>query len=186
MQIRPAISADLEMFRDIDGVIESGSYLHVDRTGEGMDLSLRMEARTLREKMILANRMEDEAFFAYRQITEQIEDGLALVAEHEEIIVASAVAQARPQAQTVQLIDLRVDCDFRRQGLATAIVYQMIQDARQRQSRAVYAETVANNVPAHQLLLKCGFELSGLDWRRQSNHDLIKECATLLWYVPLD
>jgi RimJ/RimL family protein N-acetyltransferase len=66
------------------------------------------------------------------------------------------------------------------------MLYQIIQGAREREVRAVYAEAVANNVPAHQLLLKCGFELSGVDWRRQSNHDLIKEVATMLWYVPLD
>jgi len=186
MQIRPAIRTDLEMFRDIDGVIESSSYLHVDRSGEGIALSLKIESRPLREKLICANRLGDEAFFAYRQVTEANDEGMALVAEHEGIIVAAAVAQVKPELQTLHVVDLRVDYDFRRQGVATGMLYQIIQGAREREIRAVYAEAAANNVPAHQLLLKCSFELSGVDWRRQSNHDLIKECATMLWYVPLD
>jgi GNAT superfamily N-acetyltransferase len=186
MQIRPASRTDLEMFRDIDGVIESSSYLHLDRTGEGLALSLKIEIRPLREKMIHANRLSDDAFFSYRQITQSIEDGIALLAEHDGIIVASAVAQLRPQTSTLHLVDLRVDYDFRRQGLGTAMLFQIIQNARERESRAVSAEAQANNLPAHQLLLKCSFELSGVDWRRQSNHDLIKECATMLWYLPLD
>jgi GNAT superfamily N-acetyltransferase len=186
MQIRPAIRADLEMFDDIDAVVESSSYLHVDRAGEGLDLSLKIETRPLREKLIHPNRLSDDTMFTYRQITEGIDEGIALVAEHDEIIVASAVALLRPESSTLHLVDLRVDYDFRRQGLATAMLFQIIQDARNRQSRAVSAESRANNLPAHQLLLKCSFEFSGIDLRRQSNHDLIKESATMLWYVPLD
>ena len=186
MEIRPAIRTDLDSFHDIDGIVESSSYLHVDRNGEGLAVSLKIEARPLREKLIHANRLSDEDFFAYRQITEGMDEGIALVAEHDEIIVASAVAQVRPESSTLHLVDLRVDYDFRRQGLATAMLYQIIQAARQRESRAVSAESLANNLPAHHLLLKCSFEFSGIDWRRQTNHDLIKECATMLWYVPLD
>ena len=165
MQIRPAIRTDIEMFRDIDGVVESTSYLHLDRAGDRLAFSIKIEPRPLREKLIQANRLEEDALFTYRQVTD---------------------AQSRPETNTLHVVDLRVDYDFRRQGLATAMLYQIIQNARERGSRAVYAEAVANNHPAQELLLKCGFEMSGVDWRRQSNHDLIKERATLLWYVPLD
>jgi GNAT superfamily N-acetyltransferase len=186
MQIRPAIRTDLEMLHDIDGVIESSSYLHVDRSGEGTAVSLKIDRRPLREKVIQGNRLTDETFFTYRQVTEANDEGIALAAEHDGIIVAAAVAQVRPELKTLHLVDLRVDYDHRRQGLATAMLYQIIHDARERGSRAVYAETIASNTPATDLLLKCSFEFSGLDWRRQTNHDLIKESATMLWYVPLD
>jgi GNAT superfamily N-acetyltransferase len=186
MQIRTAIRDDLEMFGDIDGIVESSSYLHVDRAGEGLDVSLKIETRPLRVKLIHENRLSDDAMFTYRQITEGIDEGIALVAEHDDVIVASAVALLRPESSTLHIVDLRVDYDFRRQGLATAMLYKIIEEARRRENRAVFVEAKANNFPAHQLLLKCSFEFSGVDWRRQSNHDLIKECATMLWYVPLD
>jgi len=52
--------------------------------------------------------------------------------------------------------------------------------------RAVAVESRSNNHPAAALFAKCGFELSGIDTRRWSNHDLVKEAATLLWYATLD
>jgi ribosomal-protein-alanine N-acetyltransferase len=86
----------------------------------------------------------------------------------------------------LDLADLRVDYDHRRQGFATAILFQVINEARQGEMRALYAETRANNLPAQSLLRKVGFELGGLDERRHTNHDLLKESATLLWYLPLE
>jgi ribosomal protein S18 acetylase RimI-like enzyme len=79
-----------------------------------------------------------------------------------------------------------VDYDLRRQGLGMALVYQIVQKTREAELRAVTAETRTNNFPANQLLLKCGFDLGGLDTRRHTNHDMVKESATLLWYASLD
>jgi hypothetical protein len=50
----------------------------------------------------------------------------------------------------------------------------------------VAAESLTNNHPAGGLLAQCGFELSGIDIRRRTNHDLVKESATLIWYAALD
>src|SRR3954447_11097351 len=46
MQIRPATSDDLERLIDIDGTIESSQYLHVERGGEGLAASWRLEERS--------------------------------------------------------------------------------------------------------------------------------------------
>ena len=73
-----------------------------------------------------------------------------------------------------------------RQGLAMALLYQVIAMAREAECRAVAAEVTTDNFPAVQLLAKCGFEVAGLDARRHSNHDLVKEAVTLFWYAPLD
>jgi hypothetical protein len=50
----------------------------------------------------------------------------------------------------------------------------------------VAAETTTDNWPAAMLLTKCGFDLAGLDERRRTNHDLVKEAVTLFWYAALD
>jgi RimJ/RimL family protein N-acetyltransferase len=81
---------------------------------------------------------------------------------------------------------VRIDYDYRRQGIGTALVFQMIQQARDRQLRAVSIETLTNNIPISNLLAKCGFELAGVDMCRRSNHDIVKEAATLFWYAALD
>ncbi len=186
MEIRPATLADISGLDEIDATIESTDFLHLERGGEGLSLSLRSEVRPLREKLIQAYRTGDELKFAYKQIAGQIDDGLALVVEHDETILASTVSILRPELGTLHLLDVRVDYDFRRQGLATAMLFQVIQTAREHELRAVFAEAQANNLPANQMLHKCGFELSGIDLRRRSNHDLVKESATLLWYATLD
>lgn len=186
MQIRPAVAADLDALIEIDGIIESSRYLHLDRGGTGLALSWKIEERPLRTKLIESNPLNDEQRFIVRQIATGAEEGIALVAEHEGMSVALLVAQPQPMHGTLKLLDLRVDYDHRREGLATAMLYQVIQTARDTGLRAVAAETRANNFPANQLFTKLGFELAGLDAQRHSNHDLVKESVTLFWYAAMD
>lgn len=186
MQIRPATSADLERLRDIDATIESSQYVFLERSGDGIASSWRLEARPLRERLIVSNAPDDELSFALRQIAGGSDEGIALLAEHEDQIAGLAVAQPDPQHGTTRILDVRIDYDFRRQGLATVMVYQIIEQARQRGLRAVVAETRTNNFPANLLFQKLAFELAGLDTSRFTNHDLVKESATLVWYAALD
>jgi ribosomal protein S18 acetylase RimI-like enzyme len=108
------------------------------------------------------------------------------MAEHDDQVCASMIAQPRQALGTLQIIDLRVDYDFRRQGLGTALVFQVIQQARDSELRAVTAETKTNNFPANRLLSKLAFDLTGVDTQRHSNHDLVKENVSLFWYAALD
>lgn len=186
MQIRPAQPSDLQLIIDVDGTIESTRYLHLNRTGEGFACSWQLEDRPLRQKLIESNPMPDDALFALKQITTGADEGLALIAEHDGTPIALVVAQLDPSARTLRVLDLRVDSDFRRQGIGLALIFRCIQDARDRQLRAVTARTFTNNHPAVQFLLKAGFELAGLDTQLRSNHDLVKEAVALFWYASLD
>jgi ribosomal protein S18 acetylase RimI-like enzyme len=186
MHIRPANPDEIDRLLDIDGTIESTEYLHVDRIGEGLSAGWSMQIRPLREKLIQPNAMDDDIRFVLKQITGGAEEGLVLMAEHEDAPVALALAHSRPEQGLIHLLDLRVDYDLRRQGVATVLVYQIIQKARESELRAVLAETRTNNLPAARMLQKLGFELTGIDTHRHSNHDLVKESATLFWYAALD
>jgi GNAT superfamily N-acetyltransferase len=121
-----------------------------------------------------------------RQVASGAEEGLALLAEHEDMPVALLVATSDPSAGILRIHELRVDFDHRREGLGLALVYQAISQARDQELRAVAAETTTDNWPAAMLLTKCGFDLTGLDERRKTNHDLVKEAVTLFWYAALD
>jgi RimJ/RimL family protein N-acetyltransferase len=186
MEIRPVQPEDLSALVEIDGTIESSHYLHVERTGEGLAIHWRLEERPFRQKLIDRNRPTDEGQFLLKQIVTGIEEGISLLAEHDEAKVALLVAQLQPQYGTMNVVDVRVDSDYRRQGLATAMVFQTIADARTRELRAVQAECQTRNHPVNQLFAKLGFELAGLDTQRRSNHDLVKEAAALFWYAALD
>ena len=177
---------DLRALPEIDGTIESTQYLHLEKSAEGLALNVRVESRPTREKQILSNPVEDDLSIVWKQVASGIDDGIVLATEHEGQLVGAALAQPDPTRGTMKLLDVRIDYDFRRQGLGTAMVFRIIQATRDAELRAVSAEARSNNFPANQFLLKTGFDLSGVDVRRHSNHDMVKESATLFWYAALD
>jgi GNAT superfamily N-acetyltransferase len=186
MQIRPATALDLSGLDEIDGTIVSSQYLHLDRTGEGVELSWKLAERPLREKRSLPNRLGDERQFLVKQIATGADEGIVLIADHVDVPVALLVAQVEPTYATLRVHDLRVDFDQRRQGIGIAMMYQVIAHAREQGLRAVTADSTTDNVPAARFLLKCGFDISGLDAKRFTNHDLVKESVALHWYAALD
>lgn len=187
MQIRPLTMDDLAGVREIDGTVDSAKYLHIDATpADGASATWRLEERVARQKLIDPNRLDDDAYFRVKQIVSGVEEGMALAVELDGGPVALLVAAPDASLGTLHLFDLRVDYDYRRQGMGTALIYQAIGLAREQELRAISMTTLTNNQPAAALLKKCGFELSGVDTRRRTNHDLVKEAVTLFWYVPLD
>lgn len=105
--------------------------------------------------------------------------------EHDGTPIGLLVGAPDYDARAFRIHDVRIDFDHRRQGLAMALLYQAIGEAREKEFRAVSAETTTENYPAAQLLLKCGFEVAGLDIKRYSNHDLVKESVAMFWYTEL-
>jgi ribosomal protein S18 acetylase RimI-like enzyme len=185
MEIRPMKVGDLDGVKDIDATGESAQYLHVERSGEGLAVSWKTEVRPLREKRVHRHAMDDERAFTLKQIVSGMDEGIALVAEHDGQAVAAAVGAPAGEAGVFRIIDLRVDFDFRRQGLASALMFQMIQEARERDLRAVKVESPADDFPMLQFLAKLGFEPAGLDTHYRSNHDLVKESVVLFFYLTL-
>lgn len=186
MEIRPVKPADLSDLSEIDGTVESAQYLHLERTAEGLAVTWALTERTLREPRVERNRLAEDAEFVAKQLATGADEGIAMLAEHEGQKVGLLLAQPQPQYGTLRILDLRVDFDFRREGLGTAMLFHAINHARGLELRAVTAETRTDNVPAARLLQKCGFELAGVDTHRHSNHDLVKEVASLIWYAALD
>jgi len=186
MEIRAIRPADLDRLIDIDGTVESTQYLHVEQAGQGLEVHWRVQERPLREKRIDRNQPDDEINFLMKQVVTGAEEGIALLAEHDRVNIATLVARQEPQFGTMRIIDLRIDFEHRRQGIGSAMIYQVIAESRARELRAVATETRTDNYPAGQFFAKCGFDLAGLDLRRRTNHDLVKEAATLFWYASLD
>ena len=186
MEIRTAQPSDLQRLGDIDGTVDSAHYLHLERNGDGLGFSFVLQQRPLRQRLIQRNVLEDDLHFAIKQVVTGIEDGVAVVAEHEGELIALGAAQVQAALRTLELLDLRVDFDFRRQGIGSALLFQLITAARERKLRAVTVRNKANNQPAHQLLARTGFDLAGLDTHFTSNHDLVKEQVTLFWYAALE
>jgi ribosomal protein S18 acetylase RimI-like enzyme len=185
VQIRPITSEDLRAIDDIDGTVDSDHYLHLERIGEGLQVTFRLEPRPLRQRLIDPNRMLEPSRFFLRTVAGGMDEGLALMVELDEQPVGIVLAQEDREAGLLRVLDLRIDFDLRRQGIGTGLMLQALSAARERELRAVCVETRANNFPAAQMLGKLRFELAGVDTRRSSNHDLVQERASLIWYAPV-
>lgn len=185
MQLRKMTPEDLALLDEIDGTVESNQYLHVERDGGGFAKSFGISLRPLREKVIDPFRMDLHTQFMAKQVATGADEGIALVADGGQGPIAMILAQADESVGIMKILDLRVDYDQRRQGLGTAMLYSVIQAARDADLRAVMAESLCSNHPAAAMLDKIGFELSGIDTCRRSNHDLVKEQVTLMWYAQL-
>jgi ribosomal protein S18 acetylase RimI-like enzyme len=186
MQIRPASASDVKALLALDGHIESARYLHLETSGGGLQPQWRLEERALRARHVDVNPMCTAAKGLLERLTRGADEGVALVADYNQAPIALLIARERLDAQTLEVCDLRIDPGFRRQGIGTALLYRAIGVARERGLRAAAAEAPANNFPACRLLAACGFVLSGVDGRRHTNHDVVREAATLLFYAPLD
>jgi RimJ/RimL family protein N-acetyltransferase len=186
MQLRPMTLADIAFIPDIDATADLVEYLHVESVQEGLGARFVIEPRRLREKRSVSPAMTDDQLFDIKQVVSGTEEGLAIVAEHEQQLVGLLVAKRIEAEQLVELLTLRVDYDMRRQGIATAGLFQVMNYAKNIEARAIRAHITTDNTPGCALLAKLGFTLSGLDTRRTTNHDLVKEQATLIWHLPLD
>ena len=185
MTIRPAVAADLPGIMEIDSVIESTHYFHVDQSAGVESASWQLQRRAFPQKLIEPHLLDDDVSFALRQIVSGGDDGLCLIAEHDEAPVASLLAQPA-DGEVLRVRDLRVDCAHRRQGIATVLLFQAIEHAKNEGLRAATIVTAINNAPAYAMLTKHDWNLSGIDTRRESNHDLVKEQASLIWYYETD
>lgn len=185
MTIRPAKAADLSDIQEIDGTIESLQYAHVEQAAADGNFSWKIDWRPTREKLILPAALDDDTGFSLRQILSGADEGVVLVAEHDDRPVALLLAQADTLRGVMRVLDLRVDYDLRRQGIATVMLFNLIESAKEADLRAAYMTTRTNNAPAARLLEKLGWELSGIDTKRHDNHDLVKESATLIWYYVI-
>ncbi len=81
MQLRPLTPDDMIALADIDAVVDSAEYLHVERiAGESFGASFRVERRPLREKSVRGNAVDDDLMSRVKLVVSGVEDGVALVA----------------------------------------------------------------------------------------------------------
>ena len=83
----------------------------------------------------------------------------------------------------VHMENLVVARDFRRQGLARALVERAAAWAESRGLAGVMLETQSNNVAACQLYESCGFKLRGFDASLYSGLTPASQEVALFWYL---
>lgn len=105
---------------------------------------------------------------------------LALVAEVDDAIVGYAIA--RHAADSGEILNLAVDPDHRREGIAACLVDALLATLRSRAVREVYLEVRESNGPARALYRDKGFAVAGM---RRAYYRYPTEDALVL-RLPLD
>ena len=152
---------------------------------EGLSWKCSLEPRVLRQKLIEANPVNEDLAFVLKQLAGDESEGRCLVAERSDSVVGLCVARNLAELGVIEIVDLRIDYDHRREGIGSAMIFDLINYGREREARALRAEALSNNIAFNSMLSKFGFELAGVDTHRKSNHDLVRERATVVWYLPL-
>ena len=78
--------------------------------------------------------------------------------------------------------NLTVSREFRRQGMARALVERAVAWAESRRLQGVMLETQSNNVSACHLYESCGFKLKGFDSSLYRGLNLNSQEVALFWY----
>jgi ribosomal protein S18 acetylase RimI-like enzyme len=185
MELRAANISDINAIEEIDGTIETSQQLCIDDAGEWPRFSWNMEMRALPRRLILPNRLDDESRFMFRQIVSGADEGVALVADYGGNLMAMASGRFDPAQKLLRLIDVRVDYEYRRQGLASALLFQIAGLARQRELRGVHLACKTDNEAAIALMRKLGFDLRGVERRGSPDGRDGDRTAWLSWVLSL-
>src|SRR5688572_17331528 len=121
MQLRPFKISDLSNLNEIDATIESTHYLHLERSTEGLNWKCSLEPRVLRQKLVQTNPVDEDLSFMLKQLAGDESEGRCLVAERNNLIVGLCVARHLAEHNLVEVVDLRIDYDHRREGVGTAM-----------------------------------------------------------------
>ena len=170
---QPMTPADLNDLIDLDATIESAHAVHLEagEPGEAEPLARtwRLEVRPLEEPRVEPNRLEaqgasSELHFLYKQVAGGTMEGTAWILRVGGAPLATLLAMPRDGEQALELMDVRVDYDERRQGFGSALVFALLSKAREDEAvRAVTATVPADNVPVQRLLSSLGFDLIGIE-----------------------
>lgn len=87
---------------------------------------------------------------------------------------------------TAYIDHLAVDTQWRRQGIGTKLIDQVVEWAREKGLPALMLETQDDNVPACRFYEAYGFELGGFDRLLYKGLKPDTEEIALFWYLPVN
>lgn len=155
IEIRPAVATDIKTLISLDHVIESDYVWQVDihKSSGEVDVLLR-EVRLPRTVSV-----------HYPRTTQTLVDDWnkspTLVAVHSNQLVGYLRLTDQMAPGTVWITDLIVGKNYRKKGIATALIIAAHQWALQRGSRRAVMEMPSKNSAAIKLAQKLGYEFCG-------------------------
>jgi GNAT superfamily N-acetyltransferase len=183
-RIRPLTPADILRLREINPTFTSEATLQVERIEEGLGVTWHLREVPLAEPFDKGHGYDptDEEL---AELTRRLArgQGLYLVAEAGERIIALLEVVPLEWNHTAWVWDILVDKGYRRQGVGRSLMQRAIAWAREKGYRALGLET--NNINACRFYQRMGLRLSGIRDDFYSNKDLAKGEVAIFWSYAL-
>ncbi len=167
IEIRPAISTDINRLVSMDHSVSTDHILQMDRQKDDNQVNISFRKTHLPRAIRIS----------YPRKIDSLKDdwqkrSIIMVALIGEEIVGYISVVSQPQLQSVWITDIVVDSPFRRKGIGYALMMTIRDWAHERNAQKVIIETPIKNYPAISLFQKAGFEFCGYNERYYANQDI--------------
>jgi streptothricin acetyltransferase len=186
INLRPLEMADIPNLTQIRPTYKSQSILVLERSGSGLETGWQLTEKELPEPFDKGtlydfNKDEQEAILS-RFL--RPDDTYQRVAEYNGHLVGLLDLEIHYWNDTVNLINLMIDVDYRRNGLGRRLWHRALDFAKQAEVRGIMIETQNTNVAACRFYERMGCALVGINEVLYTNDGPRTEIA-IFWFYPL-
>ncbi len=167
LQIRQAVATDLPRLMGMDHTCTTDYVWQVDVAAEAGQVVVTL--REVRLPRLVQVKYPREPFAL---ADEWKRSGLLFLALLDNQPAGYISFQERLAAGAVWVTDLVTAAEFRRRGVASALLSGAYQWAAERGYRKIFIETITKNYPAVCLLKKNGYEFCGYNDQYYATHDI--------------
>jgi GNAT superfamily N-acetyltransferase len=167
IEIRPMIETDLPVLTGIEHAYKSNYCWQMDLSTQEREIMVNFrEVHLPRQATVEYPRSPEKLLIDWRQRS------LILAGVLQGIPIAYISLMEGMSPTTAWVTDLVVAPEYRRKGIATALVLAGQDWARNRSNRRMILEMQSKNMPAIRLAHKLGFEFCGYNDLFYTNHDM--------------
>lgn len=171
IEIRPLDRLDLSRLRELmSGYTSTQRYaVHKQETDARAVIALELEALAAPHTRNYWDCLSEDDLKRYEGF---LAGGFSLGAHRNGDWVGVALAEAEPWNRLLNVWELHVHPDYRRQGIGGRLLAELAGRARNRGLRALTVETQNTNVNAIRFYHKAGFTIEGIDLSYYTNRDV--------------
>jgi GNAT superfamily N-acetyltransferase len=167
LQIRPAVSTDLPRLMGMEHACTTDYVWQVNVSADAGQIVV-----TLREVRLPRSVQVNYPREPFALADEWKRTGILLLAVLDDQSAGYIYFQERLGSGAIWVTDLVTATEFRRRGVATALLSSAYQWAAERGYRKIFVETLAKNYPGVCLLKKNGYEFCGYNDQYYATYDV--------------
>lgn len=139
-----------------------------------------VEIKTLAHSIVLLEHAVGSCNWAQTQIEQTLSSPSVFFYPFYDQTVLVAYLLAQQMLDDVEILQLSVHPQYLRQGIATKLLNQLLQDAKKKKTVRILLEVRVSNVAACALYQKVGFEIDGRRKNYYPTNTVLREDALLM------